>query len=213
MSGGQYGPSSTISLVFVVLLVAWMGDANGGYVASVWVLPACVFAALALLVSASGLFKDKNFGWGALALGLFAAYAAWTTVSVLWSPNKGDAWLGVGQTLLYLLAFLVSVSFIAMGASRRWVLAASTLGPAVITVLTLHTLVPRFEAMFDDDRLVGTLGYYNSEAAFLLVPLNPEHYAPYASLAKSYQNGGQPEKALEYYRKALSLNPLDHERR
>ena len=75
----------------------------------------------------------------------------------------------MGLTLLYLLAFLVAVSFVAMGASRRWALAASALGPAVIAALTLRALVPRFEALFENDRLVGTIGYYNGEAAFLLV--------------------------------------------
>ena len=166
---GSKGPYPTIVLVFVVLLAAWMSDASGGYFVGNWALPAFVLAALALLASATGLFGNTNLRWGVLALGLFAAYAAWTSASLLWSPNKGDAWLGLGQTLLYAVAFMVSVSFVAMGASRRWALATSALGSAAIAAFTLQALVPRFEALFDDHRLVGTVGYYNGEAAFLLI--------------------------------------------
>jgi hypothetical protein len=164
-----HGPYPTVALVFVVLLATWMGDASGGYFVGTWALPAFILVGLALLFSATGLFGGTNLRWGVLALGLFVAYAAWTSASVLWSPNKGDSWLGVGQTLLYLLAFMVSVSLIAMGASRRSALAASALGPAVIAGLTLQAVVPNFEALFDDHRLVGTIGYYNGEAAFLLI--------------------------------------------
>jgi len=66
-------------------------------------------------------------------LGLFAAYTAWTFASLLWSPNhRGDAWVGAGLTVIYLLAFWLAVSFVSLGASRRWVLAASAIGPAIV---------------------------------------------------------------------------------
>jgi hypothetical protein len=50
------------------------------------------------------------------------------------------------------------------------VLAALTLGPAVVAALTLLALGSRFEDLFYGARLVGTVGYQNGEAAFLLVP-------------------------------------------
>ncbi|MEJ7843401.1 MAG: O-antigen ligase family protein [Rubrobacter sp.] len=159
----------TLGLVCVVLLAAWMGNADGGYLVGGWAPPALVLAALVLLVSVTGFFVRTRLRWGALALGLLTAYTAWTFVSLLWSPNKGEAWLGAGQTLLYLLAFWATIAFVTLGASRRWALAASVLGPAAIAAFTLQSLGPRINDLFANDRLIGTVGYYNGEAAFLLV--------------------------------------------
>jgi hypothetical protein len=71
---------------------------------------------------------------------------------------------------LYLLAFWLAVGLVSLGATRRWVLTASVLGPAVVAALTLLTLTPpRIEELFLEGRLEGTVGYRNGEAAFLLV--------------------------------------------
>ena len=43
------------------------------------------------------------------------------------------------------------------------------------------------------------------------IQLNPEHYAPYTLLARFYEQRGESEEALSFYRKALALNPLDEE--
>ncbi len=102
--------------------------------------------------------------------GLFAAYAVWTLISIAWSPNRGDAWVGTGQTLLYLLVFCITVALVSLGASRRWALAAAAIGPAVISAFTLRALTSRAGELFEQNRLIGTVGYYNGEAAFLLVP-------------------------------------------
>lgn len=171
LAKGQDRLSPTLALVCVVLLASWMGDASGGYFVGGWVPPTLVLAALTLLVSLIGFPTGMRARWGFLALGLFAAYAAWTFASLLWSRNPGDAWLGAGQTLLYLLVLWVAMALVTLGASRRWVLAVSALGPALVAVLTLLALVPRLGDLFDNDRLIGTVGYYNGEAAFLLLPL------------------------------------------
>ena len=43
---------------------------------------------------------------------------------LLWLPNRKDAWVRTGLTVLYLLAFWPAVSLFSLGATRRWVLAA-----------------------------------------------------------------------------------------
>jgi uncharacterized membrane protein (UPF0127 family) len=168
----------TLMLVVVILLATWMGTVNGGYFVADWALVTFVLAAVALIVSATGLLRSMEARWSSLALGLFTVYTVWTFASLLWSPNQGDAWLGAGQTLLYLLAFWLATGLISIGASRRWALAASVIGPATVAALTLFTLAPRLQDLFGTDfnngfigRLLGTVGYYNGEAAFLLVPL------------------------------------------
>jgi tetratricopeptide (TPR) repeat protein len=163
-------PPSLI-LICVTLLAPWMALASGGYFISDWAPPTLALAALALFVSVVG-FPGIRLRYNTLALGLFVAYTAWTFASLLWSPNKGDAWLGAGQTLLYLLAFWVTVALVTSGASRQWMLIASTIGPAVVAAFTLPSLSPRLEDLFDTVgtySLIGTVGYHNGEAAFLLV--------------------------------------------
>src|SRR5215212_11744945 len=164
----RLGP--TLALVALVLFVAWMGAAYGGYFPRQWAPATLVLAALALIASLTGVLRGTRSQWGNLALGLFAIYTAWTFASLLWSPNQGDAWAGAGQTLLYLLMFWLAVVLVSLGASRRWVLAASAMGPAIVAALTLLSLTPpRIEELFLNDRLEGTIGYRNGEAAFLLV--------------------------------------------
>src|SRR5215211_466347 len=160
----------TVVLVAVVLLASWMGTVDGGYFVRGWAPAALVLAALALIASLVGVLRGAGSWRGNAALGLFAAYTVWTFASLLWSPNQGDAWLGSGKTLLYMLAFWLALGFVSLGASRRWVLAASALGPALVAAITLPTLARRFEDLFTHFRLLGTVGYYNGEAGFLLVP-------------------------------------------
>jgi hypothetical protein len=149
-----------------------MGYVSGGYFVSDWALVVIILAALALIASVVGAFHGTESRWSTTALGLFAAYTAWTFASLLYSPNRGYAWLGAEQTLLYLLAFGIAVALIAVGISRRWVLAASVLRPAVVATLTLSALVGGLDRYFENDRLIGTVGYYTGEAAFLLVFLS-----------------------------------------
>src|SRR5215204_460563 len=161
---GHHTVVPSVALVAVVLTAVWMGNINGGYFVSEWGLVALGLAALALTISTTGEFRGMESWRSIAALGLFATYAAWTFASLLWSPNQGDAWLGAGQTLLYVLTFWVALTLVASGASRRWVLAASAIGPAIVAAFTLLVLVPRFEILFSYDeatltyeRLMGTV--------------------------------------------------------
>ena len=160
----------TLGLVALVLLASWMGATQGGYFVSGWAPVVLVLALAALVASVAGALRSAGSRWSALALALFAAYAAWTFASLLWSPNRGDAWLGAGQTLLYLLAFWLAVSLVSLGASRRWALAASAGGPAIVAALTWPQIIPNMEDFFRNFRFTGTVGYFNGEAAFFLVP-------------------------------------------
>jgi len=160
----------TLTLVAVVLTITWMGDLGGGYYVTEWGLVALMLAALLFIVCVAGLLRGLGSYWAVAALGLLILYTAWTFASMLWSPNGGTAWLGAGQTLLYLLTFWVAAALIRLGAYRRWALAASVAGPGLIAALTFASLSSQVGELFDNERLIGTVGYYNGEAAFLLVP-------------------------------------------
>ncbi|MGI9050740.1 MAG: O-antigen ligase family protein [Rubrobacteraceae bacterium] len=161
---------ATLSLVAIGLVATWMGVASGGYFTGDWSLAVLMLALLALINYATGAFRGTRLRYGTVALAAFGLYATWTFASILWSPNRGNAWLGAGQTLLYFLVVLVTVSLLVVGASRRWVLAATALGPAVVAALTFFSIASDPGQLFMNGRLNGTVGYYNGEAAFLLVP-------------------------------------------
>lgn len=161
---------ATLSLVAVVLFATWMASAYGGFFVTNWTPPALVLAVLLLFGCATGVLRGARSFSTSLALTLLVAYTAWSFASMLWAPNRGDAWVGAGQTLLYLLSFCMAVGLLSAGASRRWVLAASAIGPAILAALTLRSLLRDPESFFEGGRLIGTIGYYNGEAAFLLIP-------------------------------------------
>lgn len=161
----------SLGLVVVVILASLMGGADGGYFIEDWAPAVLVLGMMLLAFSIIGMLDGAGSWRNLAASGIFIAYAAWTLASLYWSPNQGDAWLGAGLTLLYLLAFLVAATLVALGASRRWVFAVSAIGPAITAAFTLPTLSARTDELFENSRLMGTVGYYNGEAAFLLFPL------------------------------------------
>lgn len=160
----------SLVLAAATLLAAWMGTANGGYFIGDRAPVVFILAALVMLASVIGVLGSTYSFWSTTATIMFTGYTAWIFISLLWSPNRGDAWFGATTTLLYLLTFWVALAFVALGASRRWVLVASSIGPALVAVFTVLDLASRTGDLFQDDRLIGSIGYYNGEAAFLLVP-------------------------------------------
>ena len=162
--------ASSSGLAAAVLLAAWMGNANGGYFIGDRAPVAFILAVLMLIAAVTGVLGQAQSRWSVAATGLLTGYTAWTFASLLWSPDRGDAWFGATTTLFYLLAFWVALAFVTLGASRYWALAASSIGPALVAAFTLPALAPNIKELFLDNRLVGSVGYYNGEAAFLLVP-------------------------------------------
>ncbi|MGH3089830.1 MAG: O-antigen ligase family protein [Rubrobacteraceae bacterium] len=163
----HYRVFSTVALILVVLLASWMGHAYGGYFVGDWGLAAFVLAALMLVAAVGGALGGASSWWSAASTSVFIGYAAWTFASLMWSANRGDAWLGAGLTLFYLLAFWLVISFVALGASRRRVLVASAIGPGLVAAFMIASGI---EDLFRNERLLGSVGYYNGQAAFLLVP-------------------------------------------
>ncbi len=150
-------------------MVSWAGYVYGAYYVKDWGLIAFAFAALILAAAVFGVLGGARSLWSVAAITLLIGYTAWTFLSILWSANRGDAWFGAGLALLYLLAFWVAATLVALGASRRWTLAAMAIGPGVVAALTVPSIVSRPEEAFELSRLLGPAGYFNATAAFLLV--------------------------------------------
>src|SRR5215207_3565233 len=103
----RLGP--TLALMGVVLFASWMGATGGGYHVGGWVPVVFILAAGALIASGVGVLYAAGPWRVYVALGLLAAHAGWTYASLLWSPNRGEAWVGAGQGLLYVVAFWLAV--------------------------------------------------------------------------------------------------------
>ncbi len=56
-----------VSLVSVVLLASWMGNADGGYFVGDWTLATFFLAVLLLIVSAIGMFSISASRWSTAA--------------------------------------------------------------------------------------------------------------------------------------------------
>lgn len=157
------------ALVLVALTSAWMGYAHGGYYVETWGVAAAILAVLMFCAAILGVLGGARSWWSVAATSLFIGYAAWTFASIAWSPNRGDAWFGAGLTLSYLLVFWISATLVALNASRRWALAALAIGPGVVAAITIPMIGSSADGLFESSRLLGTVGYFNAEAAFLLI--------------------------------------------
>lgn len=158
-------------LAAICLLPTWLGDLSGGYFVGGWAPVLLVLSALLLVCALLGVSRvPGGSGWSLVATGLLVAYALWTCASIIWSANRGTAWEGSGQTLLYALAFVAAIIMIEHGAPRRWAIAATVIGATVLAAFTLYVLPDRTDDLYSGARLLGTVGYVNGEAAFFLVP-------------------------------------------
>jgi hypothetical protein len=152
-----------VALASIVLFASWMSNVNGGYFVGEWALVALVLATPMLVAPVAGVLHSARSQWSFVTIVYFALYTAWTFLSLLWAPNRGDAWLGAGQTLLYLLTFWTGVCLAALGTSRRWALITPTLGPATIAAFTLLARPSRVQVLVENNRLIESVGYCNRE--------------------------------------------------
>ena len=155
------------ALVAVALMLVWAIQ-NGGFDASTWYWGALVLLATFTAVFA-GVFRGRLrlSRASAIAVGLFAAYVAWSYLSMLWAQYPGIALDGSNRALLYLLIFALLT---ALPWTKETVLGALLLfagGVGVVGVVLMVRLASgaNVAALFFGGRLVAPTGYINSTAA------------------------------------------------
>jgi hypothetical protein len=147
-------------------MLVWAVD-NGGYDPTTWYWGALVvlaMAAAAILTRRRGISLGKPT---TVALAAFAAYVAWSYLSITWAGSKGDALDGSNRALLYLLIF--SVMAMAPWTPRR-ALAALTafalfVGGVGIVLLARLSSGRHIAGLFVSGRLASPTGYINATAA------------------------------------------------
>jgi tetratricopeptide (TPR) repeat protein len=151
--------------VFVVTVVAWWTEREGGYAPGSW-YPGALLS-LALLVAAVRVRDVARLPTMARrSLALFSAFVAWSFLSIAWADARGDAWDSANRALLYLTVF-------ALFAVPRWRRAESAVVLGAFAVVTavlgasevIRGLTGDAAEVFSSGRLAGPIGYENASAA------------------------------------------------
>jgi hypothetical protein len=161
----------TGATVAVFLMLYWAVD-DGGFDATTWYWGALVaLAALAgLLIATRGALRALP-GALKLALALFAAYVAWSYLSMTWAAYPGLALQGSNRALLYLLLFTLMAVLPWRAPTALLALTAFAAGIGVIAVALLSRLAlgDHVSRLFLAGRLISPTGYINSTAALFTI--------------------------------------------
>jgi O-antigen ligase len=121
--------------------VTGAGTTNGADLGpNTWAQIVSIIVAAGLGIAAVRL-AARGRAWGAAALGLFAAFAALTLLSISWSVQPENTWLNTNLTLSYLAAFGGGIA-LARLAPERW---AAIVGAVVVltVVVSGYTLLAK----------------------------------------------------------------------
>lgn len=167
----RYGGADLAALIpgltFVGLLVVWAIH-NGGYDADTWYWGALLALGLVVVVVAMRSPAAAPLdGLRRAALIAFAAYVAWSYLSIAWAGSPGDALAGSNKSLLYLLLFVLGLTIPWTPRSGLIVLVAFTLAIGGIAVVLLLRLASGTNVghLVIGGRLAAPTGYFNSTAA------------------------------------------------
>jgi O-Antigen ligase/Tetratricopeptide repeat len=172
MGGGQArywlaeSPALVPRLVVTALLVV-LGATEAGFYPTSW-MPAGLFLVALTGVTAFAIGAPRNVPRATLAaLGLFAAYAAWTFLSIAWADQKAVAWEGANRTAIYLLIFALFTLWPGDERGGRLVIGLFGLGVAGVGVVELLRADASTEPLgyFIGARLAEPAGYINANVA------------------------------------------------
>jgi hypothetical protein len=162
-------PALLVGLPAAALMILWAAH-NGGYDADTWYWGAlALLALLALTVLWLGPRLSLS-PTAKRAIVCFAAYVAWSYLSITWASSKGDALQGSNRALLYLIVFTLFVVLPWTAEGALAVLVAFTLGVGTIAIAFLFRLAAadRVGALVTYGRLAAPTGYFNASVALFM---------------------------------------------
>ncbi len=176
-ASAQYGLCETRTAGVVLLLCgslfAWWGWKQGAYFDPVF-YPGAIstFALLGILLTFSS-FDGRISGAALVAVIALIGLAAWTMLSVLWSPTPSAAFRYGEHAFLYLALFAIGLWVTNMlrdemrAALAPLAIAGTAIGIGVVVVLA--TGMDTTWYLHGDATLRFPLGYRNANAAFFLI--------------------------------------------
>jgi hypothetical protein len=160
----------------LLAFITWWTLDDGGYAPTQW-LPGTVatLALLAIVVMSRPRDAAPLSRPSRIALGLLAAYAAWSYLSIAWADDPGVALQGSHRALLY-AAFPITISLLPWTPEllRRaiGIFIAIVFVAAVVCLFKLHGATST-AGLFLDRRLSFPTGYHNATAALFTMAAIP----------------------------------------
>ena len=144
-----------------------LAASEAGFGATVW-YPAALFLLGLLVVTMAVLgVPERPHGLVLAGLGLLAAYAAWSLISIAWAEQEADAWDGGNRTLAYLVVLALFALWPVGAGGARLLIAVFSLGIAAIGLVEiLRADGSGFPGgFFIDVRFAEPAGYINANVA------------------------------------------------
>lgn len=152
----------------------WFGADEGGFALTTWYPGGLALLAL-LAVTLAGVRLPRPPPLVLAALGLLAAYAAWSYLSIAWAGQKGDALEGAGRTLLYVIVFALFALWPMRERPAALILGVFGLGVAAIGLVELLRADAAANPVgyFLDGRFSEPVGYTNANIALFFMGFWP----------------------------------------
>ena len=164
--------ATTVALVFV-----WWAWKQGAYFGSVFLPGSLILYALLILLLFGSPLRARLGGPSGVALAAIVALAAWTLLSIAWTPTNDAAVQDAERAILFAALFALGIWCANLSGGRfELPLAAVAVTGAVIGVVTTITLAGGTDVpsiFHDDATLRFPIGYRNGEAAFLMICVWP----------------------------------------
>ena len=163
----QHGPALIPGAIVVGLMIVWAIH-DGGYDADTWYWGALLALATLAVVVVAGAARAEGLPRAALiAIGCFAAYVAWSYLSITWAASPGDALQGSNRALLYLIVFTLMVALPWTPEAALAALVAFTLavGAIAVVILLRFASADQVSQLLLDGRLAAPTGYFNASVA------------------------------------------------
>ena len=163
----QHGPALIPGAIVVGLMIVWAIH-DGGYDADTWYWGALLALATLAVVVVAGAARAEGLPRAALiAIGCFAAYVAWSYLSITWAASPGDALQGSNRALLYLIVFALMVALPWTPEAALAALVAFTLavGAIAVVILLRFASADQVSQLLLDGRLAAPTGYFNASVA------------------------------------------------
>jgi O-antigen ligase len=166
-------PALPLAGLAIALFLYLAGD-EGGFRGTTF-LPATLLLAALLAIGLLVLPRPSPTRAATWAVGLFAAYAAWSYLSILWADQQGMAWDGANRTVLYAIVFALFALWPVKGRAAAVLLGAYALGVAIVGGVELLRVAASSDpvAFLDEGRLSEPTGYANANVALWFSALWP----------------------------------------
>ena len=164
--GGLEESPSLPLLLLATLAFLWIAAKQGGFPDTVLGPAALVLLGLLLVgLLALPVARPSRAQW--VAIGLLAAYAAWSYLSILWAEQQGLAWDGANRAAMYAIAFALFALWPLGGRAGAAIGSVYALGVATIGLVVLLQASGAHDptAFFDEGRLTEPTGYTNADVA------------------------------------------------